>query len=75
MKTITLGQLLREKDSWYFAGQNNKYQTYMSADFKHSVKIKRSIVVRYLDNELENCPAGYIPCKNGIALAIATDKL
>ena len=74
MKTITLGKLLREKDNWYFAGQNSKYQTYLSADFKHSVKIKKSIVVRYLDNELDNCPAGAIPCKNAIALALATPK-
>ena len=75
MKTITLGKLLREKDNWYFAGQNNKYQTYMSADFKHCVKIKKSIVVRYLDNELTKYPAGVIPAKNPIDLAYNLDLI
>ena len=70
MKTITLGKLLREKDNWYFASQNNKYQTYISADFEKSVKIKKSIVVRYLNNELDKYPAGKIPSANPIDLAI-----
>lgn len=70
MKTITLGKLLREKDNWSFFYCSNKYQYYMDNNFDKVVKIKKSIVVRYLNNELDKYPADKIPSANPIDLAI-----
>ena len=68
MKTITLGQLLREKDNWSFFYCSNKYQYYMDNNFDKVVKIKKDIVKRYLNNELDKYPANVIPAKNPIDL-------
>lgn len=73
MKTITLGKLLREKDYWTYFYRSEKYQYYMSTDFKHVVKIKKSIVIRYLDNELTNYPFRGVPCNSYRALSLLAD--
>lgn len=73
MKTITLGKLLREKDYWTYFYCSEKYQYYMSTDFKYTVKIKKSIVIRYLNNELTNCPFQNLPCNSYRALSLILD--
>lgn len=53
-KKITLTQLLAEKEKWYLLDQSEKYQyycDYANGDWTEVRKIKRSIVMNYLDNK------------------------
>ena len=53
-KKITLTQLLAEKENWSLLTQSEKYQyycDYANGDWTEVRKIKRSIVMNYLDNK------------------------
>ena len=53
-KKITLTQLLAEKEKWSLLTQSEKYQyycDYANSDWTEVRKIKRSIVMNYLDNK------------------------
>lgn len=53
-KKITLTQLLAEKEKWSLLTQSEKYQyycDYKDGDWTEVRKIKKSIVVNYLDNK------------------------
>lgn len=53
-KKITLTQLLAEKEKWSLLTQSEKYQyycDYVNGDWTEVRKIKRSIVMNYLDNK------------------------
>lgn len=51
MRKITLGQLLREKEKWSLLSQSNTWQyycDYKNGDWTEVVRIKKSIVEKYL---------------------------
>lgn len=53
-KKITLTQLLAEKEKWSLLTQSEKYQyycDYTNGDWTEVRKIKRSVVMNYLDNK------------------------
>ena len=53
-KKITLTQLLAEKEKWLLLTQSEQYQyycDYANGDWTEVRKIKRSIVMNYLDNK------------------------
>lgn len=56
-RKITLSQLLAEKDVWSLLTSSEKYQYYVNdhgtGTWTETRKIKRSIVINYLDNKEE----------------------
>ena len=67
---ITLTQLIAEKGKWSYCYSSAKYQYYIDSKFEQIVKIKKSIVLNYLENNRKTI----IPFNNVIGLAFDISK-